>query len=248
MTRKGEKKHIKRTSAPKYWRIHRKESKFTFKPSSGPHQAMNCIPLLIIIRNVLHFAETAREAKRIINNGEIKVDGKICKDIKYPVGLMDVVEIPKINQSYRVIPAPRKGLVLHPIEDDEIEFKLCRIENKTVVKGGQIQLNLHDGRNILIHLNDPTNADEDVYKTKDVLKISLPSQEILEHIKFDEDIFSMVIAGRHLGLSRKIIKIEKRFGPHASTVTLEKDDKTFQTALDYAFPIGEEISLISLPD
>ncbi|HUY01328.1 MAG TPA: 30S ribosomal protein S4e [Candidatus Deferrimicrobium sp.] len=248
MTHKGEKKHLKRTSALKYWSTPKKETKFTVKPSPGPHPALQCIPLLIIVRNLLHFADTAREAKRIISSGEIKIDGVVRKSLKYPVGLMDVLEIPKINKFYRIIAAPRRGLILHPIEEDEAQFKLCRIENKLVVNGGHIQLNLHDSRNILIKLKNPTAAVEDVYKTKDVLKLSIPSQDILEHIKFDENIHSMVIAGRHLGLYGKITKIEKRFGPHASTVSLEKNGKHFQTALEYAFPLGIEQSLISLPE
>jgi small subunit ribosomal protein S4e len=247
MTRKGEKKHLKRTSAPNFWSIHRKELKFTLNPSAGPHSVSNCIPLLVIIRDILHLADNAREAKMIIHGGEVKIDGIIRKDIKYPIGLMDVVEIPKAKLSYRVIPAPRKGLILHPIGEEEIGFKLCRIENKTVIKDGHIQLNLHDGRNILVRLNDATDAEEDIYKTRDVLKISVPTQEILEHIQFNEDIYSIVIAGNNLGLTGKITKIDKLFGPHASTVTLERDGKTFQTALEYAFPIGIEESSISIP-
>ncbi|MFX1295084.1 MAG: 30S ribosomal protein S4e [Promethearchaeota archaeon] len=249
MTHKGEKKHLKRTTAPKFWSIHRKESKFTINPSAGPHSTMNCIPLLIIIRDILNLADTAREAKYIINTGNIKIDGVIRRDIKYPVGLMDILEIPKMNSSYRIIPIPRKGLIPHLIEaEEEKKFKLCRIENKSLVKGGHIQLNLHDGRNIVIRLNDPKNTEEDIYKTKDVLKISVPSQEILEYIKFDENTFSLVISGRNLGLTGRIIKIEKLFGPYASTVTLESEGKTFQTSLEYAFPIGVDQSLISLPN
>ncbi|MHA1265196.1 MAG: 30S ribosomal protein S4e [Candidatus Helarchaeota archaeon] len=248
MTRTGERKHLKRTLAPKFWHIPRKERKFTIKPSPGPHAKFNCIPLLIIVRDILHFAENAREAKRILHEGNIKIDGIIRKDLKFPVGLMDVLEIPKMERYYRIIPAPQRGLIPHPIEEDENQFKLCRIEDKTVVKHGHIQLHLHDGRNILIQLADPTTAEEDVYKTKDVLKIALPSQEIIEYIPFKENVYSIVIAGRNLGLTGKISKIEKRFGPHASTVTLERDGKTFQTALEYAFPIGEESPLISLPD
>lgn len=247
MTRKGERKHLKRFSAPNFWHIPKKEAKFAVNPSCGPHPAHQCLPLLIISRDILKLCENAREAKYIIHAGNIKIDGKIQKDHRFPVGLMDVIEIPKINHFYRVIPAPKRGLILHPIEQDEVGFKLCRIENKTIVKGGHIQLNLHDGRNILTRVKDPTNAEEDIYKTKDVLKIALPSQEILEHIKFKENILSIVVAGRNLGLTGNVVKIEKRFGPHANIVTLERDGKTFQTALEYAFPIGVQQSIISLP-
>jgi len=247
MTRKGETKQLKRFSAPDFWHIPKKQSKFAVNPSSGPHPAYQCIPLVVIIRDILKLSETAREAKYIIHNGNVKIDGKIQKDHRFPVGLMDVIEIPRINLFYRVIPAPKKGLILHPIEQEEAGFKLCRIENKTIVKGGHIQLNLHDGRNILTRVKDPTSSEENIYQTKDALKIALPTQEILEHIKFGENVLSLVVAGRNLGLTGNVVKIEKRFGPHANIVTLERDGKTFQTALEYAFPIGEQQSIVSLP-
>lgn len=247
MTRKGETKQLKRFSAPKAWSIPRKGSKFAVNPSSGPHSWWHCIPLLVILRDILKVSETAREAKHIITTGNVKIDGKIQKDHRFPVGVMDVIEIPKVNLFYRMLPAPRRGLILHPIESAEAGFKLCRIENKTIVKGGNIQLNLHDGRNILIKVKDPTNTEEDIYGTKDVLKIAIPSQEILEHIKFEDNVLSLVIDGRNLGLTGNITKIDKRFGPHASIVTLERDGKSFQTELDYAFPIGTQQSIISLP-
>jgi small subunit ribosomal protein S4e len=146
-----------------------------------------------------------------------------------------------------VISAPHRGLILHPIEKDEAEYKLCRIENKTIVNGGHIQLNLHDGRNILMRVKDPTSSDEDIYKSKDALKIAVPSQEILDHIKFEENTLALVVAGRNLGLTGNVSKIEKRFGPHANLVTLEHDGKIFQTALEYAFPVGIKESMVSLP-
>ena len=120
--------------------------------------------------------------------------------------LSKILELRLVMKPRWITHDPATGVVVHPghtIEfdngryetenEEEIEFKLCRIENKTVVNGGQIQLNLHDGRNILVRLNDPTNAEEDIYKTKDVLKIAIPSQEILERIEFQEDIFSIVM-------------------------------------------------------
>ena len=247
MTRKGETKQLKRFSAPKFWSIPRKEAKYAINPSSGPHPASHCIPLLVILRDILKVSETAREANHIIKTGTVKIDGKIQKDHRFPVGLMDVIEIPKINLFYRMLPAPRRGLILHPIEAAEAGFKLCRIENKTIIKGGNVQLNLHDGRNILIQIKDPTNPAEDIYSTKDVLKIAIPSQEVLERIKFEDNSLSLVIDGRNLGLTGNITKIDKRFGPHASIVTLEREGKSFQTALDYAFPIGSQQSIISLP-
>ncbi len=248
MGKKGPKRHLKRLPAPKFWPIPRKEAKWTVRPSPGPHPINRSLPLLLIIRDILGYAKTAREARRIISEGRIKVDGKIRRDYKFPVGLMDVIEIPDVKEAYRLIPIPRKGLNLHPISEEEAKFKLCRIENKTTVDGGHIQLNLHDGRNILIRVNDPTNPEEDTYKTMDVLKISLPGQEIEEHIKFEEGSFVLVTWGKNMGQVGRIKEIIHGIGRRMSVVTLESPDgELFQTSLEYVFPIGRDKPIISLP-
>ena len=240
MGRKGAPKHLKRFPAPKYWPIHRKEAKWTIRASPGTHPLKNCIPLLIFIRDLLKLGQTAKEGKTIILEGNVKVDGKIIKDYKFPVGLMDVVEIPVINKIYRILPFRRKGLLPLPITEKEKNFKLCKILNKILLKKGKIQLNLHDGRNII------TPNLELSYKTKDVLKISIPDQEILEHYPLEEKMSTLVTAGKYMGAYGTLKKVERRFGPHASIVTLEHKGDTFQTALEYAFIIGETNPSISL--
>ncbi|MHA1377737.1 MAG: 30S ribosomal protein S4e [Candidatus Helarchaeota archaeon] len=240
MGKKGQSKHLKRYPAPKYWPIHRKINKYTVRASPGPHPMKQCIPLILIMRELFNFVETAKEGKIVIKEGNIKIDGKVRKNPRFPVGLMDVIEFPKINKVYRILPIRIKGLLPHPITEEEKNFKLCKITNKTLLKKGKIQLNLHDGRNLIID-DSGTN-----YKTKDVLKISLPDQELLEHYPFKEDMSALVIAGRHVGAHGILKKIEHRFGPHASVVTIEHEGITFQTALEYAFIIGEKSPVISL--
>jgi small subunit ribosomal protein S4e len=109
---------------------------------------------------------------------------------------MDVFEIPSINKKYRII-ATEKGLVPIEISDKEKNFKLCRIENKTTLSGGNIQLNLHDGRNIIIPIKDPKNPKEDTYKTMGVLKIEVPSQKILDYYPLKEGSHVLVIKGKN---------------------------------------------------
>ena len=88
--------HQKRLSAPKTYKIPRKVSKWVVKPSPGPHNK-EAIPLLVLVRDFLELADTGREARRIISSGEILVDGIVRKDYKFPVGLFDVVTIPKLE-------------------------------------------------------------------------------------------------------------------------------------------------------
>jgi small subunit ribosomal protein S4e len=147
--RKGESGHLKRKPAPKMWPIHRKEAVWTVMPKPGPHSISRSLPLALIVRDMLGFAKTAKEAKNIISQGQIMVDGKVRRDERFLVGLMDVVSIPDAKKSYRALPSG-KGLLLHPINADEAAFKLCRIEDKTVVKGGNMHLNLHDGSSSLV--------------------------------------------------------------------------------------------------
>ena len=152
MGKKGKTGRLKRNPAPRFWPIPRKKFVWAPKPTSGPHPISNCLPLLLVIRDILGLAKTQREAKIIISQGKLLVDGRIRRDVRFPTGLMDVIHIPENKRSYRILPS-KKGLILHPIEPDETKFKLSRIENKTIIKHSHLQLNLHDGTNIFCNGN-----------------------------------------------------------------------------------------------
>jgi small subunit ribosomal protein S4e len=247
--RKSGPKQLKRMASPSYWPIHRKEFKWVAKPVPGPHKIEECLPLLLALRDALRYANTQREAAIILAERKVKVDGKIVVDGKFPVGLMDVIEIPDLAIAFRVLPSPKKGLILHPINGDETTFKLCKIENKTNIKKGMIQLNLHDGRNLIIPVKDPKKPEEDIYKTSDTIKLSIPKQEILAHLKFEEGLFAVVTRGKNAGQYGKILTIQIGVGSLPNFVTLESREGThMQTLLNYIFALGKEDSWISLPE
>lgn len=235
-------RHLRRSSSPGFWPILRKEYIWTVKPSPGPHSKDRCIPIGIIIRDVLGYARTMREARRVLGESKVKVDGKVVRDYKFPVGLMDVIEIVPSGETYRVVPHPVKRMMLHPIPKEEAAFKLLRIEGKTVVKGGAIQLHFHDGRNHV--LKDPS---EDVFKTYDIVKMAIPKQDIIEHVGFEEGVLAVVIAGRNTGKMGRIVNVKKVFKTAKALVTIESNGVSFRTILDYVFVIGVEEPLISLP-
>ena len=145
MASKGPKRHLKRLPAPTNWQLPRKVKKFTTRPLPGPHSMDNSLPLLLIVRDVLGYADNAREAKKIIKMGKILVDGVKRKEHRYPAGLMDVISIPDTNENFLVLLDEKGRITLK--KTDKNDVKLCKIKNKTVIKGGHIQLNLHDGRN-----------------------------------------------------------------------------------------------------
>lgn len=250
MGKKGGSRHLKRKPAPKFWPIHRKEYVWAVKPNPGPHSLAHCLPLTVVIRDILGFAKTRKEAKTIISKGNVFVDGKIRREETFPAGLMDVISFPDAEATYRVL-SHKKGLILHPIEKDEASFKFYRIENKTVVGHGNIQLNLHDGTNKLIQIADPKNPEADVYQTLDVIKVAIPNGEITGQMKLAKDSSALIISGKNRGVHGKIVEIEDAVGKKRRSLLATIEDAKgirFQTILDFVFVVGDNKQSISLPE
>ena len=232
-------KHLKRLAAPRAVTLHRKEKTWTIKSSPGPHPLEKSIPLGLIVRDYLGLCDTYKETKRVATSGDILVDGVKRKNHKFPCGLMDVVSIPKLKKNFRILFDRNGKLALVPISTKDAEWKLCRIENKTIVKGNRIQLNLHDGKNKLVK--------KDEYKTGDVLKISFKDNKISDVFKFDKGNVSMIIGGSHIGQIASIdgIQVASSSKPNLAKM---KGVKEFSTLSDYIFPIGKTKPTITLPE
>jgi small subunit ribosomal protein S4e len=247
MTKKGGSKHLKRLPAPASWPIHRKEFRWVVKPRAGPHSLSKSLPLLLVVRELLGLAKNRREVKTMLSEGHVKVDGKVRREDDYPVGTMDVVEIPIAEKAFRVLPS-KKGLRLYAVGREEKEFKLCKIIGKTIVTEGNLQLNLHDGKNILVKAVDSDNRTEDVYNVHDVLKIGVPTYEILAHLKFEEGVLGIVDKGKNSGTQVEVKKIVKRAWPSRASVSLnDSEGNQFETVIDYIFPIGKDEPWITIP-
>ena len=122
MVKKGKTGRLKRNPSPKFWPIHRKELPWVVKPASGPHTLHNCLSLTLVLRDILGFAKTKKEAGKILSQGKVVVDGKLRRSADFPVGLMDVISVADLNKDFRVMPS-HKGLVLQPINKEEANFK-----------------------------------------------------------------------------------------------------------------------------
>jgi len=246
--RKGERGHLKRKPAPKLWPIHRKEAVWTVMPKPGPHSLARSLPLALVVRDILGFAKTAKEAKNILSKGLISVDGKVRCDERFLVGLMDVISIEGTKKAYRVLPSG-KGLYLSPIDPADA-FKLYRIENKTVVKGGRMQLDLQDGTSFLVDSSDIENPATS-YTTLDVLKLSVPDREILAYTKLSVGSPAVVIGGKNMGKSGTIDSIEKQADKKRRDLIVTLKDangEQFQTILDFVFILGDAEPLITVPE
>merc|ERR1712203_768895 len=76
---------------------------FTVKPSSGPHKQGESLPVGLFLRNRLKYAITMKEVETIMKQRLIKIDGKTRTDPKFPTGFMDVVQIDKTGENFRII-------------------------------------------------------------------------------------------------------------------------------------------------
>ena len=144
----GSSSHLKRLAMPRSWPLPRKTTIWVTRPSPGAHSLERCMPLNLIVRDVLGRAQTSREVRFIVQNELVKVDGRICKDTRRGVGLMDVLSLGE--EHFRCVLDLNGRLRYAQISAEEAAWKIARIEGKPTIKGGKTQLNLHDGRNILV--------------------------------------------------------------------------------------------------
>jgi small subunit ribosomal protein S4e len=238
MAKKGGSKHMKRLPAPANWPIRRKESKWVAKPRPGSHPLRRSLPLLLVIRDILGLAKDKREAKMILSEGHVKVDGKVRREYGYSVGIMDLIEIPSMKKAFRVLPS-NKGLHLHAIEDYEKEFKLCKVIAKTTIKKGSSQINLHDGKNILVKTTDHNNPTENTYGIHDMLKIRILNNEILAHLKLEEGVLGIVDGGKNAGVLAEVKKIRRGNLFPTSVMLRDLKGNDFETTINYVFPVGK---------
>jgi small subunit ribosomal protein S4e len=231
------KKHLKRLATPRSWPLPRKTHVWAIKPSPGPHPQEWAIPLGVVLRDMLGHCDTGKEAKRIIGSRQILVDGKPVTSDKHPVGLMDVVSVPALKEHYRFLLDGRGHFTTVTLTEKEAQWKMVRIENKTTVRGGLIQLNLHDGRNILMKKDD--------YKTGDTLKISVPDQKILGHYPLAKGNSAMLIAGKHAGELVHVEDYTPTRNPKENIVTFEEG---FATVKDNVFIVGKKNPEVKFPE
>ena len=228
---------MKRLTAPRSWPLKRKITVWVTKQSPGPHSIENSMPAAIVLRDMLKVCDTAKEAKRIIGNREILIDGRPLRSHKMPIGLMDVLSIPKANLNYRMLLTDKGKLTLIPISADEAKWKLCRIENKTTVREAKTQLNLHDGRNFVLA--------ENKYRTGDALKFSFADKRPVETYPLAPGAFAMIIEGPHAGKTAVVSEIVE---VRSTTQDIVKFEDGTETVKDHVFVIGSKKPAIKLPE
>jgi len=79
---------MKRVAAPKTWYLGKLKGVYASRPTAGPHKLRECIPLCTLLQQRLKYALTRKESQKIVRDreGMIKVDGKIRRNHRFPLG------------------------------------------------------------------------------------------------------------------------------------------------------------------
>eukprot|EP00930_Biecheleria_cincta_P096690 TRINITY_DN884_c1_g2_i7.p1 TRINITY_DN884_c1_g2~~TRINITY_DN884_c1_g2_i7.p1 ORF type:complete len:259 (-),score=53.62 TRINITY_DN884_c1_g2_i7:69-845(-) len=233
-------RHLKRMYAPKHWMLDKLRGRWAPKPSAGPHKLRECMPLIVMLRERLKYALTYREVKMIVMQRLIKVDGKVRSDMFFPAGFMDVVQIEKTKENFRLLYNTKGRFTLHKIVKEEASYKLCRV--KKVMRGpkGIPYAVTHDGRTLRY-------PDPDV-KPNDTVRLDTESGKILDYVKFEPGNVVMISGGNNIGRVGVITHREKHPGSFEIVHIKDAVGHSFNTRLENVFVIGKgNKPWISLP-
>ncbi len=195
--------HLKRQLASTKLPIPRKGTKFVVRALSDIE---NSVPVLIAIRDMLKLARTTKEVKKMLNDNLIKLNGRVVKNYREGIRLFNIFEAGK---SYVLTLLPTGRFFLEESKDKK---RLCKVINKIVLKNGRIQLNLHDGSNIIT--NDKISVGDSVYLDFE--------GKLLKYLTMEKGKDIFVFSGKYIGLKGKIESMEK----NKLEINLENEKKT----------------------
>lgn len=237
---RGPKKHLKRLNAPKHWMLSKMDGIWAPRPSQGPHKLRESLPLVLILRNRLKYALTGKETKMICMEKHVKVDGKIRTDPNFPAGFMDIVEIPKAGDQFRLVYDTKGRYVLHKVSDEEKTFKLCRVKRQELTLKKVPYIVTHDGRTI--RYPDP------VIKVDDVIKVDIATGKILDFLKFEIGSTAIITKGRNTGRVGVVTNVETHPGSFNIITIRDTTGVSFSTRQVNVFIIGKGAEpMITLP-
>lgn len=228
--------------APSHWCLDKLKGVYATRPSAGPHKLRECIPLTVLLQNRLKYALSGQDAIKICRNrdGNIKIDNKIRRDPRFPLGFMDVVQIPKTGENFRILYDIKGRFQAVRIDAKEAGFKLCRVKRKCMGKNKIPYIVTHDGRTI--RFPNPE------IKKNDTVQVNLETGEIDKVVKFENGANVFVTGGNNIGRVGQLMHVEHHPGSYEIVHIKDSQGHSFATRLTNVFTIGEgKRPLIALP-
>lgn len=223
---------ISRMAAPDTWPVERKGIKWVAKPYPGTHSLYHSMALNTWLLEILELANIRRNIKRIISAKDVLINGKIIRDEKFPLGIFDVLSIPKLKKNYRVSINKIGKLMLIEIPEADAKFVPAKIISKKTIKDGKVQFNCSNSWNLL---DSKAN-----YKVNDVLLFDSATRKVAKHLVLKEGSIVFSIGGRHVGEIAKIKEIKETGELKRKKIAVLSEGKeSWETSLDKVFVIGD---------
>jgi small subunit ribosomal protein S4e len=231
MGKKGGRNRIKSIAAPRQWNVPRKSKRFVTKPSPGPYSIDDCYALGVALREILGVVQNRKETERVLNDGEVLVDGVARKDPTFPVGLFNVIAIPRESLAYRLVPS-RDGLVARQVPKDQAALKLCRIRSKSKIAGGHTQYGFHDGRTVV--------QDDLALSPGDSVLLKVPEQSVVSSVKLSRGTLGLVLSGERAGTLGTISDVKKGTMSRDKMVAISLPGGETELPARLVFPVGTD--------
>ena len=138
--------YLKRNNFGKFWPIPRKGTTYVAVSS---HNKKESIPLIIVMRDILKLVKTKKELRKLINEKQIKINGKEIRETNYPICLFDVLALDTLGKNYKAVLSEKKKFVFEEISGKEAKSKPYKVLSKKILAKGNVQLNLMYGKNII---------------------------------------------------------------------------------------------------
>src|SRR3989338_1950224 len=161
--------HLKRQEATTKLQIRRKGTTYIVRPSSNLN---NSVPVVVALRDMLKLAKTTSEVKKMIIQKLLKINGKHVESYRQSIQLFNLLEADK---PYILSLLPTGKFIFQPTSSSDM--RLTKVINKKLNKSNMIQLNLHDGTNILT---------KNKISIGDTLYLDL-SNKIKKHVPLEKD-------------------------------------------------------------
>jgi small subunit ribosomal protein S4e len=193
-------------------------------------------------RNHLKLALNGREANIIIQDKEagIKIDNRIRRDVKFPVGIMDVITLAKTNESFRLLYDIKGRFTLVKLKEGEAKFKLLKVKRRVVGPNKEPYVVTHDSRTI--RFPNPEISEGDT------VKYDLEKNQIVEFYQNEPGHLAYITAGNNVGRVGSILHVERHLGSYDIVHLRDNNGKSFATRASNLFIIGNKKSSITLPE
>lgn len=220
MAGKGNSRYMKRLNSPEFFGIHRKTRAYITKPNAGRHRLGRCIALSLAARK-LGAAKTTGEADRSIRSGSFKVNGKVVKEPKYPVGIGDIIE--NGGESHRLWINEQGKATFQPKPGEQ----LYKVVGKYKGSKNKLMLRLHDG--------SVTEAKSGISVNDSV---TLKDGKIDKTLKLAAGARCAVVDGVHVGAEGTVVNLVEGTMHRSRSLVVESGASKFETLVQNVMVTG----------